>query len=114
MTGDTGKIRFRRRASQQIDYSGLRYKTNATPSNIDGVLELDDHLFVLLEYKHIDAQPMSTGQRMLIERMTDALWANGRYSIAIVGHHNRPVHEDIDAANSIAFELRWGGANGRA
>jgi hypothetical protein len=106
MTGDTGKIRFPSRAFQHIDFSGIRYG-NATPSNVDGVLELEDRLFVILEYKHASAQPMSKGQRTMIERITDGLDIGGRYAIAVIGIHNSPVGEIIDGANSQAVEVRW-------
>lgn len=108
MTGDTGKIRIASRATQLIDYSGIRYG-NATPSNVDGVLELDNQLFVILEYKHESAQPMSLGQRLLIERMTDAISSAGKICVAIIGKHDAAIGQEIDAAKSRAVEIRWKG-----
>ena len=70
MTGDTGKIRYPQRSKQIIDFSGIRFG-NATPSNVDGLLELDNHFFVIFEFKHISAAKMSKGQRMMIERVCD-------------------------------------------
>lgn len=109
MKGDVGKIRFADRASQQVDYTGLRYHGNATPSNVDGLLELDDRLYVVLEYKHVSASKMSRGQELLLERLTDSLWQPGKVSIAIVGEHNQPSHAEIDGANSRAVRIRWKG-----
>lgn len=108
MKGDTGKIRYPFRASQQIDFSGVRFG-NATPSNVDGLLELDDEFFVLLEYKHQSAAPMSCGQRVLIERVTDQLASNGKFSCAIIAIHDHPSSNDIDGANAQAIEIRWDG-----
>jgi hypothetical protein len=108
MTGDTGKIRYPNRAFQHIDFTGIRYG-NATPSNVDGVLELEGKLFVILEYKHESAQPMSKGQRMMIERIADGLDGAGKYSIAVVATHSSPVGAEIDGANSPAVEIRWKG-----
>ncbi len=108
MTGDTGKIRYPGRAFQHIDFSGIKYG-NATPSNVDGVLELDGKLFVILEYKHDSAQAMSKGQRMMIERITDGLDSGGKYSIAVIGTHSSPIGQEIDGANSRAVEIRWKG-----
>jgi len=108
MTGDTGKIRYPARAFQHIDFSGIRYG-NATPSNVDGVLELEGKLFVILEYKHESAQAMSKGQRMMIERITDGLDSGGKYAIAVIGTHSSPVGKEIDGANSKAVEVRWKG-----
>jgi len=111
MTGDTGKIRYPRRASQQIDYSGVRFG-NATPSNVDGLLELDDHFFVIFEYKHASAAKMSNGQRIMIERVCDAIHARTSppsYCVAIVAQHESPVGTEIDGANAKALGVRWKG-----
>jgi len=111
MTGDTGKIRYPQRSKQIIDFSGIRFG-NATPSNVDGLLELDNHFFVIFEFKHISAAKMSKGQRMMIERVCDAI--HGRrspsaYCVAIVAHHDAPSHQEIDAAKSKALGVRWDG-----
>jgi len=106
MTGDTGKIRNPDRAFQHIDYTGIRYG-NATPSNIDGILELQGKLFVLFEYKHVSAQQMPKGQRMMIERIVDGLQSDGVVSIAIIGLHESPIGEEIDASSARAVEVRW-------
>jgi hypothetical protein len=106
MTGDTGKIRNPARAFQHIDYTGIRYG-NATPSNIDGILELQGRLFVLFEYKHVSAQPMPKGQRMMIERIVDNLQSDNVFSIAIVGVHDSPIGEEINASVARAIEIRW-------
>jgi hypothetical protein len=108
MTGDMGKIRYPNRAFQHIDFSGIRYDT-ATPSNVDGVLEIGGKLFVILEYKHRSAQPMSRGQRLMIERIVDGLDAPGKCAIAIIGAHSSPHGKEIDAAGSQAVEVRWKG-----
>lgn len=106
MTGDTGKIRYPARSSQLIDFSGIRYG-NATPSNVDGVLELDGKLFVIIEYKHTSAQKMSLGQRLMIQRMADQLGSGICYSLAVIATHNSPIGQEIDAANSVVSEIRW-------
>ena len=108
MTGDTGKIRYPARSSQLIDFSGIRYG-NATPSNVDGLLELDGKLFVILEYKHRSAQEIPRGQRLMIERLTDQLGSGICYSVAVVGVHDSPVGAEIDGANAMASEVRWRG-----
>lgn len=108
MTGDLGKIRYPGRAFQHIDFSGLRYG-NATPSNVDGVLELEDRLFIIIELKHESAQAMSRGQRLMIQRITDGLDYGGKYAIAVVGTHSSPVGQEIDGANCKAMEIRWKG-----
>lgn len=108
MKGDTGKIRYKFRASQQIDFTGVRFG-NATPSNVDGLLEIKDELFILLEYKHESAAEMSRGQRLLIERVADQLGATGKTSCAIIAEHSNPVSMDINGARAKVLEVRWQG-----
>lgn len=111
MTGDTGKIRYPKRAGQHIDYSGIRFG-NATPSNVDGLLELDNHFFVIFEYKHTSAARMSVGQRLMIERVCDAIHARimpASYCVAIVAQHDSPIGTEIDGANAKALGVRWKG-----
>jgi hypothetical protein len=45
-----GKIQYRERARQIIDFSGIRYD-NITPTDIDGFFEKADKAFVFYEYK---------------------------------------------------------------
>lgn len=109
MKGDVGKIHYPGRANQVIDYTGLKYMKTATPSNLDGFMELRGRLFVLLEYKHSTAQAISFGQQMLIERTTDALHGNGRFSLGVIAQHDAPCSEEINGAESKALTVRWNG-----
>ena len=106
MTGKRGKIEHPLRASQQIDFSELRYG-NATPSDLDGMLELRNHLFVIIEYKMANAEPLAGGQRRAIENFTDAILSAGKCPIAIIAEHITPIEIDINAAHSQAIEVRW-------
>ena len=108
MTGDAGKIRYPARSTQLIDFSGVRFG-NATPSNVDGLLEIKGKLFVVLEYKHTSAQKIPLGQRMMIERLADQLGVGDCCSIAIIATHDAPVGKEIDGANAVVCEIRWKG-----
>lgn len=108
MTGDVGRIRHKARASQIIDYTGVRFG-NATPSDLDGAIELKNKLFIFFEYKHKNAAPISTGQRIFLERLTDALDSAGKTAVTIIGQHSAPVEDEINAAKSKALEVRWKG-----
>jgi hypothetical protein len=99
-----GVIRNRERAQQLRDFSGLRYGS-ITPTDIDGFMEFGDRVFIFIESKHAGA-PLPKGQRMAIERLTDAISETGRASIAIVCEHN--THDDIDFANCPVREWRVG------
>lgn len=108
MVDKRGKIEHPLKASQQIDYSNVRYG-NATPSDIDGVLELRNKLFVFFEFKDANAQPLMGGQRVALQRIADAISKGGKTSIVIVGEHSTPVGRDIMADDSLALEVRWEG-----
>lgn len=108
MKGERGIIRHPLKASQQIDYSCVRYG-NATPSDIDGILELQDKLFVFFEFKDTSAQPLTGGQRIALQRIADAISKGGKRAIVIIGEHNTPVGQDIRADESLVLEVRWEG-----
>lgn len=108
MQNEIGKIRLPERASQLIEFAGIRFE-NASPSDIDGLLEIHNKMFVLLEYKHASAPPMSCGQRKAIGRVTDQLGLNGKHSCALIAKHWYPVGMIIEGANAIVMEVRWNG-----
>ena len=80
-----GKIRNEQYVSRKRDFSGLRYGP-CTPTDIDALLELDDEVFIFIEAKYKDTT-MSKGQRLALERMTDAIAHDGRHAIALVVSH---------------------------
>ena len=45
------------RASQLVDLTGISYG-NASPTDIDGFIELNNKVFVFLEYKNENAPPI--------------------------------------------------------
>jgi hypothetical protein len=102
-----GLITNRERASQQKDYSGLRW-SKITPSDIDGAVEFSDRLFVFLEYKHAGA-PMQYGQRLCAERIVKAIAETGRHALFVVADHYSKPDEDIDGAGSIVRQVYYDG-----
>jgi hypothetical protein len=104
---EPGKISFRARAQQLRDYSGLRFG-NITPSDIDGAVDFGGRCFIFLEYKLAGA-PIPYGQRLLYERICDALTTSETTSSAIIAEHNQPADTDINCAGALAVEYRWDG-----
>ena len=100
-----GTIIHRERAKQLRDFSGLKYG-NITPTDIDGFIDFGDRAFVFFEIK-CEGMVLPVGQRLALERVTDAAEMAGKYSFAIIAEHNTPVQQDIDVANCIATETRW-------
>lgn len=93
-----GRIQWPGRAAQLIDFSGLRYE-RITPTDIDGLIEFKDRLYILLELKLSDA-PMKRGQELCFERLCNALCVADKIAIAIIGEHNTPREQQIPCAEA--------------
>lgn len=94
-----GKIQFRDRARQIIDFSGMRFG-NITPTDIDGFFERRDEIFIFYEFKYGGAT-MPRGQELALKRTIDAIAASGRKAALFVCSHNvDDVLKDIDAAKA--------------
>lgn len=100
-----GKIINRARAGQIKDFSGLRYK-NITPTDIDGLLDFANKVFIFFELK-CEGTTLLTGQRLALERLTDNLEKAGKHSLTIVATHNTDPDEDIGVATCRVVEWRY-------
>ncbi len=106
MQNDRGKIYNYARASQQIDFRGLRFG-NITPTDIDGLIEYKNIAYILMEFK-LRSNAIPGGQRLALERMTDDYNKAGKASICIIASHDTDdVSVDIDAAKAIVTEYRY-------
>ena len=99
---ERGVINNRQYALQIRDFSGIRYE-NITPTDIDGLIDFHNRLFVLMEFKHINA-PDVYGQKLAIARVVDNIMSSGRRSVGIIAEHN--TSGDIDCANCFVREVR--------
>ncbi len=99
-----GKIIHRQRAAQIRDFGGLRYG-NITPTDIDGLIEYKDKLFIFFELK-CSGVDLPYGQALAIQRICDSL---NKPSIAFVANHDTPLDQDIDTANAIVCSYYWHG-----
>lgn len=98
-----GKIQFRDRARQIIDFSGMRFG-NITPTDIDGFFERRNEIFVFYEFKYGEAI-MPYGQALALKRTIDAIAASGRKAALFVCSHDvGDTEQDIDAAKA---KVRW-------
>lgn len=94
---ERGKIRNPKIASQLVDFSGLRFERNITPTDHDGFLDFGGELFIWLEYK-FEGTKMPFGQQLAYERECDACRKGGVKSLVIEAFHNTPESEQIDGA----------------
>lgn len=99
---ERGVIKNRKYATQIRDFSGLRYH-KITPTDIDGMIDFGNKLFILMEFKHINAGEC-LGQKLAIQRVVDNLSKNNINAVGIIAEHN--TDGDIDCANCIVTEIR--------
>lgn len=95
------------RYRQVINFAGLQFERNITPTDIDGVLDFGGKFFVLIELKHSDA-PLPYGQRLCLERLCQRL-RNDSDAAVIVSRHDCPPEEPVLAAETIVSEYLWQG-----
>ena len=111
-----GKIQFRERKKQIIDFSGLKYD-NITPSDIDGYIEYRNIASILYEFKYKNAE-LSDGQLKSLIRNTDKVAKCGCDAVLFICRHEvDDPNEDVDAASTPVDEYyynkTWYPANGR-
>jgi hypothetical protein len=103
-----GQIGDVAKATQWRDYSGLRFERNITPTDIDGSVDFDGELFVMLEHKSKGA-PMSYGQRLHLESITKAINSGGKNAACLICEHDTPTDQPINGADAKVVEYLWWG-----
>jgi len=90
-------IRNSNQVKQVIDFTGVQ-NGKIHPSDIDAVLEFDNEALILIEVKR-KYNKIPTGQRLVLERITDS-WHNPEKAITLKVTHtyeddtkNIPLHE---------------------
>ena len=68
---ERGKIEYKNRGKQLVDYSGLRYG-NKTPTDVDGYLDFGGKCAVVLEFK-LKGKDVPVGQRIALETFADGV-----------------------------------------
>jgi len=105
---DNSHIRHKERFDQFQSFANLKFG-KLRPIDIDGFMEFRNKLFIFIESKTVNA-PFSTGQRIALERLTDAIAVDPeKQSFCIVARHDTPAHEEVDTGNSLVYSYRHGG-----
>lgn len=73
------------RGRQLLRFDGLKWG-NITPSDIDGIVEFHDSVWVICEVK-LGKKDLPLGQRLTLERFVDDTTKAGKHSIAIIAEH---------------------------
>jgi hypothetical protein len=105
---ERGVIRNRALAQKIRDFSGLRYG-KITPSDIDAAMEFNGRLFIFIEGKRTGA-PLPFGQRLMFERITDAIDCPPvRVCTTVIVDHDDVDGVDVDYAAATVRAYRWKG-----
>lgn len=108
---DEGRSRIRERdkASQLIDFEGLALDDGIYPTDIDGLVEYKDKLYILFEIKFSGGK-IHNGQRLALERMVNDFTKAGKEAIAFIAMHNvTDLNKDIKAKQCLIDEFYYGG-----
>ena len=103
-TDKRGVIVNKQRAQQINDFSGIRFG-NITPTDIDGLIEYHDTVWLIFEVKYRGTQ-LPFGQRLALERMVDAFTSAGKKAMAlVVDHEVDDTSESINVSVCLVREI---------
>lgn len=111
------KIKWPDRKQQIIDLTTLSYGKSAMPTDMDGLFEKNDRLFIFFEFKYMDAE-MPEGQETAYTRVVNALQEAGRVSAFFLCRHNvHDTRKEVNAATAIVdkyfYHRKWYSGNGK-
>ena len=102
------RIHNLKKASQPIDFSGLRINGHIYPTDIDGLIEINNEEYIIFEVKYRGSE-VPVGQRIALERMTDDFRKAGKRAIAIVCEHSvKDFEKPVKAADCLVREVYFG------
>lgn len=102
---DRGIILHEPRLKQIVSFKGMRYGTNITPTDVDGMIEYQNKAYVWFDVKHGD-KPVPFGQRLAMERFVRDMAKAGKHSVAIIAeHYIDDPNQHVIAATTIVREV---------
>jgi len=90
---ERGKIREREFAKQIRDFSGLRF-SNVTPTDIDGLIEFNNCIYILIEAK-FQEDKLPDGQLRALTNLVDTVFDASKKGLLIIAIHDNLPDEDI-------------------
>jgi hypothetical protein len=101
-----GLVRNEDMVTQAIDFAGIE-NNKIHPSDIDGVLEFNNQLLIIIETKR-RGNSIPVGQRLLLERLCDS-WHTGKAVVLQVEHGQDkgkiPLHKCT--VTSVYYQQNW-------
>lgn len=107
MDQERGEIRNRERASQLVNFSGVR-AGNITPTDLDGLVEYHNRAYFIVELK-MEGVDVPMGQLLALERLCDDLARSKPHTIVLIARHETPIGMDINAAEAVVEKYRYKG-----
>ena len=105
---ERGKIHNLTRYKQPVEFDGLAYG-KITPTDIDGLIEYRNRVFVFYELK-LRGKEMDHGQRMALQNVVDGLNCEGKYAILFKCEHDvHDAEKHVDAATAEVTSIYWNG-----
>lgn len=106
-----GDIKYRERAKQINSFAGLIRRRNITPTDVDGLIEYNGNVFIMLEGKYGDAE-LPKGQRMALENLANAILDGNKKVVIIVYRHyiensNKDVIVSEQFVSDVYFDRKW-------
>jgi len=108
---ERGDIKHRDRAKQINSFAGLIRRRNITPTDVDGLIEYNGNVFIMLEGKYGDAE-LPKGQRMALENLANAILDGKKKVVIIVYRHyiqnsNQDVIVSEQFVSDVYFDRKW-------
>jgi len=102
---ERGDIKHRDRAKQINSFAGLIRRRNITPTDVDGLIEYNGNVFIMLEGKYGDAE-LPKGQKMALENLANAILLGKKKVLIIVfRHYVNNTNEEIIVSNQLVSEI---------
>lgn len=105
----SSRIRDRDKAKQLVNFSGMQLGQGIYPTDIDGLIEYKDTLYILFEIKY-KSPFLPAGQKLALERVVNDFTKAGKDAVVFVATHNvwNPYH-DIRAEECVVERFYYGG-----
>ena len=93
---------------QIIDFSKIKFG-KITPTDIDGIIDYKNRLWIIIEMKYGNAK-LPFGQRLALERLCDDLASGGKQAIVFIARHFVDnADNEIPAEKTVVSEYRYDG-----
>lgn len=108
-TENESRFHNREIAKQLIDFSGLKIDGYIYPTDIDGIIEYKDSLYIIFEIKFKNSL-VPTGQKIALERMVKDFKKAGKEAIVFVcNHYTVNIDKDVKAELCPVREFYYSG-----